>query len=169
MPTPSPDKRPARRLTRLALLTAIALAVFMVEVYIPLPVPLPGVKLGLANIVTVYAMFALGPGDALLILLARLLLGSMFSSQMLAYSLAGALACYLAMLALRALGRRRMWLCSCLCGAVHNAAQLAVALVITGTWQVAVYLPWLILAGLAAGLFTGVCAQALTDRLKLLP
>ena len=58
-----------KRLTFCALLTAIALTIFMVEAQIPPIVPVPGVKLGLANIVTVYAMFALGPADALMILL----------------------------------------------------------------------------------------------------
>ena len=53
------------RLTRLALLTAIALTIFMAEAQLPTLVPIQGVKLGLANIVTVYAVFALGPGDAL--------------------------------------------------------------------------------------------------------
>ena len=60
--------RGARRLTLLALFTAIALTIFMVEAQIPVPIPIPGVKLGLANIVTVYVMFVLGPGDALLVL-----------------------------------------------------------------------------------------------------
>ena len=56
MRTPPQDKG-TRRLTRLALLTAIALTIFMVEAQIPVPIPIPGVKLGLANIVTVW-----GPG-----------------------------------------------------------------------------------------------------------
>lgn len=169
MSTRSPDKRPARRITRLALLTAIALTVFIIEFYIPNPVPLPGFNLGLANIVTVYAMFALGPGDALLILLARVLLGSMFSGRLIVYSMAGALTCWCVMLLLRRLGSGQIWLCSALCGAVHNAAQLAAAVLILSTPQMAVYLPALVLAGLVAGLFTGVCAQLLVDRLKLLP
>ena len=59
----------ARRMTFCALLTAIALTIFMVENQIPTVIPLPGMKLGLANIVTVYAMFALGPVNTLLILL----------------------------------------------------------------------------------------------------
>lgn len=169
MSTPSPDKRPARRVTRLALLTAIALTVFIIEFYIPNPVPLPGFHLGLANIVTVYAVFALGAGDALLILLARVLLGSMFSGRLIVYSMAGALTCWCLMLLLRRLGSRQIWLCSTLCGAAHNAAQLLCALLLLRTPQAAVYLPALVLAGLVAGLFTGVCAQLLVDRLKLLP
>ena len=79
------------RLTRLALLTAIALTIFMAEAQLPTLVPIQGVKLGLANIVTVYAVFALGPGDALLILLSRVFLGAVFSGQMMTlfYSLGG--------------------------------------------------------------------------------
>ncbi len=54
----------------------------MAEAQLPTLVPIQGVKLGLANIVTVYAVFALGPGDALLILLSRVFLGAVFSGQM---------------------------------------------------------------------------------------
>ena len=93
--TPPQDKRPsqARRLTRAALLTAIALTIFLAEAQLPPPVPIPGIKLGLANIVTVYAMFVLGPRDTLLILLSRIFLGAVFSGQMmtLLYSLGGGL------------------------------------------------------------------------------
>ena len=82
--------RGAGRLTRLALLTAIALTIFLAEAQLPV-IPIPGVKLGLANIVTVYTMFVLGPGDALLVLSARVFLGAVFSGQMmtLIYSAAG--------------------------------------------------------------------------------
>jgi len=78
---------------QLALLTAIALTIFMAEAQLPPLVPIQGVKLGLANIVTVYAVFVLGPRDALLILSARVFLGAVFSGQMmtLLYSAGGGL------------------------------------------------------------------------------
>ena len=57
-----------KKLTTMALLCAIALTIFMVEAQIPSPVPLPGVKLGLSNIVTVFAVFVMGPVEAILIL-----------------------------------------------------------------------------------------------------
>ena len=84
----------------MALLTAVALTIFMVELQLPALAPIPGVKLGLANIITVYAMFVLGPRDTACILLVRILLGSIFSGQLMAlfYSLAGGLLCYLVML-----------------------------------------------------------------------
>ncbi len=80
-----------KRLTRMSLLTALALIIFTIEAQIPAPVPIPGVKLGLANIITVYAMFCLGPRDTLLMLLCRIFLGSVFSGQMMTlfYSLSG--------------------------------------------------------------------------------
>ena len=152
----------ARRITRLALLTAIALTIFMAEAQIPVPIPIPGVKLGLANIVTVYAVFALGPGDALLILVTRVFLGAVFSGQMMTlfYSLGGGL------LLSRLLTWRQIWLCSPISAVFHNLGQLLVAAALLGSWTVLAYLPYLVVAGAASGLFTGLCAQLLVGRLK---
>ena len=69
-------------LTRMALLTAIALTIFMVELQLPGLSPVPGIKLGLSNIVTVWAVFTMGPKKAALILSARVFLGAVFSGQM---------------------------------------------------------------------------------------
>lgn len=167
----SNNRRPLRRLTRAALLTAIALTIFMVEAQIPAPIPIPGVKLGLANIVTVYAMYLLGPGDALMILLCRVFLGAVFSGQMmtLLYSLSGGLCCFLAMLVLRlVLDRNHVWLASPISAIFHNLGQLLAAAAIMQTWAVVAYLPYLMLAGICAGLFTGLCAQFLIRRLEQL-
>ncbi len=165
--TPPPAKG-TRRLTRLALLTAIALTIFLVEAQIPVPIPIPGVKLGLANIVTVYAVFVLGCGDALLILVCRVFLGAVFSGQMMTlfYSRGGGLLCWLVMVLLRrVLTRRQIWLCSPIAAIFHNLGQLLVAAVMLGTWVVLAYLPYLVIAGAASGLFTGLCAQFLIHRL----
>ena len=167
MPTP-PQGRGARRLTRLALLTAIALTIFMAEAQIPVAVPIPGVKLGLANIVTVYAVFVLGPGDALMILTARVFLGSVFSGQMMTlfYSLGGGLLCWAVLTLLRRLfSKGQIWLCSPVSAVFHNLGQLLVAAALMKTWAVLAYLPYLVIAGAASGLFTGLCAQFLIKRL----
>ena len=159
------------RLTRLALLTAIALTIFMVEAQLPVLVPIQGVKLGLANIVTVYAVFALGPGDALLILLSRVFLGAVFSGQMMTlfYSLGGGLLALLVMCLLRPVFHREyLWLCSPVAALFHNLGQLLVAAAIMETWAVLAYLPYLALSGVITGLFTGACAQLLIGRLEKL-
>lgn len=166
-----PVKR-VRRITLLALLTAIALTIFMAEAQLPM-IPVPGVKLGLANIVTVYAMFALGPGDALLVLSARIFLGAVFSGQpmTLIYSAAGGFLSWCALCLLRrVLTREHIWLASPVAAIFHNLGQLLAAAAVLRSWAVMAYLPYLIIAAVLFGLFTGVAAQALIrrlDRIKL--
>ena len=160
---------PVRRLTVMALLTAVALIIFTVEAQLPPLAPVPGVKLGLANIITVYAMFRLGPRDTLCILLCRIFMGSLFSGQMMTlfYSLSGGLLCYLVMLAMRRLvTEQQIWLCSVAGAVAHNVGQVLMAMFISGTPAMIVYLPVLLISGVLAGLFTGFCAQFLLARLK---
>ena len=164
-------KLTTKQLTLCAVLTALALALSYLENFFPLSlaIPIPGIKLGLANIVTVYAMFVLGPRDTLLILLSRIFLGAVFSGQMmtLLYSLGGGLLSYLALLLLRrVLGRGQLWVSSPLSAVCHNLGQLLAAAAIAKSWVVLVYLPYLVLAGLITGTLTGLCAQLVVGRLS---
>lgn len=156
-----------KRLTADAVLTAIALTIFTVELYLPPLTPIPGVKIGLANIVTVFAIFALSPLDAGLILFSRILLGAMFSGQLTAvmYSMVGGVLCFVSMLAMRKIvTNRQIWVASIIGAISHNIGQIAVAVLITGTWAIAAYLPVLMISGVVAGLFTGLCAQFIVNR-----
>ena len=165
---PGPVKG-AGRITRLALLTAVALTIFLAEAQIPALTAIPGVKLGLANIVTVYTMFVLGPVDALLVLCARVFLGAVFSGQMmtLIYSAAGGLLSWCVLCLLRGLlTEEQIWLASPVAAIFHNLGQLLAAAAVMRTWAVLAYLPYLVLAAILAGLFTGVAAQTLIKRLK---
>ena len=92
-----------KRLTELSLLTAIALIIFIVELRLPDLSAIPGVKLGLANIITVYAVYRYSAKETLLIVLTRVVLGSLFGGNVSAilYSLSGALLCLAGMLVLR--------------------------------------------------------------------
>lgn len=159
----------AGRITRLALLTAIALTIFLVEAQLPALTAIPGIKLGLANIVTVYAVFDLGPGDALLVLSGRVFLGAVFSGQpmTLIYSAAGGLLswCVLCLLG-RLLTDRQIWLASPVAAIFHNIGQLLAAAAVLRSWSVLAWLPYLVIAAVLAGLFTGVAAQALLKRLE---
>ncbi len=158
-----------RQITRNGLLTAIALTIFMIEAQIPSVVPVPGVKLGLANIITVFVIFAYTPKDALLILLVRVFLGSVFSGQIstILYSLAGGMLCFLAMLVMhRILSDRQIWVASVIGAVFHNIGQIIVAILVTGTIGIIVYLPVLMVSGIIAGVFTGLCTQVLYNKLK---
>ena len=159
-----------RKLTTLGLLTAIALTIFMVEAQIPAIVPLPGVKLGLANIVTVFTVFALGPGDGVLVLAARIFLGAVFAGNFstIFYSAAGGALAILTTIGLRKILKPgQLWVAGCLGAIAHSVGQMAMAVVMMGTVSVAVYLPVMIVISIITGLFTGLCAQYLVNRGKL--
>ncbi len=158
-----------KRLTRMALLTGTALSIFVIEAQLPPVAPIPGVKPGLANIVTVWALFTLGPLDALLILLARILLAALYSGQVMAllYSLSGGLLSWLVSIAARRITTdRQLWVVSILGAVAHNVGQLLTATAVLGTGAVWYYGPVLGLSGLAAGTFSGLAAQFLYERLK---
>ncbi len=163
----------AKRITTDALLCCVALVIFILEAQIPAFIPIPGVKLGLANIITVYAMFRVGPKDTLAILVCRIILGSIFSGQLISFlfSLTGGIFCYFAMLFVkRFLSEKQIWICSIIGAVFHNLGQMTVAVPVTGTFSVLVYLPALIASGIITGLFTGVCAQVILnhmDKIKL--
>ena len=158
----------AGRIARLALLTAIALTIFMAEAQLPV-IPVPGVKLGLANIVTVYVLFAMGPWDALLVLSARVFLGAVFSGQpmTLIYSAAGGFLSWCVLCLLRKLlTEKQIWLASPVAAIFHNIGQLLAAAAVLRSWSVLAWLPYLVIAAVLAGLFTGVAAQVLLRRLE---
>lgn len=156
------------RLTELSLLTAIALIIFVIELQIPNISPIAGVKLGLANIITVYGVYRYKAGEIGLVLLARILLGSIFSSNPSAilYSLAGGLFCLLGMLPLkRIIPENHLWICSVLGAVLHNVGQILAAFLIMGMTSVFMYLPFLLVSGCIAGAMTGLCTQFLIKRL----
>lgn len=158
-----------QRLATLGLFTAVALMIYGLESMLPTLVPIPGVKLGLANVVTLIVLKRFGVRDAFLVLLARILLGACFFGQLLSltYSLCGGLFCMAFMLFVdRILGGKFIYLTS-VCGAIaHNAAQITIAILITQTLGVLSYLPFLCVSAIVTGLFTGLCAHF---TLKILP
>ena len=159
----------AKRITTMGLLTAVALIIFVIEAQIPPLVPVPGVKLGLANIITVYAMFALSPRDTFMILMVRILLGSVFAGSLMSmlFSLGGGICCFLVMLFLRRiLSPDQIWICSVIGAMAHGIGQMAVTVAVYRTGQLLIYLPVLMLSGMIAGAFTGMCAQLVVKRMN---
>lgn len=156
-----------KKLVTLALLSAIALTIFMVEAQIPALVPIPGVKLGLANIVTVFTVFALGAKEGAAVLLVRVFLGAVFAGNFstIFYSAAGG-ACAIAVTILlrKILTKNQLWVAGCLGAVAHSIGQMAMAILLTGTPGLLVYLPIMVAISIVTGLFTGLCAQLLIHR-----
>ena len=156
-----------RKLTQMALLAAIALTIFMVEAQIPALVPVPGVKIGLSNIVTVFAVFAMGPKEAAAILFVRIFLGAVFAGNFstIFYSAAGGALAILVTIGLRKLlTKDQLWVAGIMGAIAHSVGQMAMAIAITQTVGLVSYLPMMILCSIVTGLFTGLCAQFLLNR-----
>ena len=156
-----------RKIATLGLLTAIALTIFMVEAQIPSILPLPGVKLGLANIVTVFTVFALSPRDGILVLAARIFLGAVFSGNFstIFYSAAGGIcAIGLTILLRMILKKNQLWVAGCLGAIAHSVGQMTMAILLLRTPSIIIYLPVMIIISIITGLFTGLCAQFLINR-----
>ena len=158
-----------KKLTCMALLTAIALTIFMIEAQLPALVPIPGIKLGLSNIVTVFAVFTLGSFEAAMILFVRIFLGAVFAGNFstILYSLAGGYLAFLSTVLLKKILKKdQLWVAGCLGAIAHSIGQMAAAILISGTPSLIVYLPVMILCSILTGLFTGLCAQVLVNRGK---
>ncbi|MBQ5928766.1 MAG: Gx transporter family protein [Oscillibacter sp.] len=154
-------------MTTLSLLCAIALTIFMVEAQIPALVPIPGIKLGLANIVTVFVVFAIGAKEAVLVLAVRIFLGAVFAGNFstIFYSAGGgAVAILLTILLKKVLTKKQLWVAGTLGAIGHSVGQMAVAVAITATPGLALYLPVMIGISIITGSFTGLCAQFLVNR-----
>ena len=158
-------KTTTRQLTLCAMLTALALALSWVERFLPLSllIPLPGIKLGLANIVTLFALYALGPAQALLILLCRCTLGALFAGNLnaLIYSLFGGVAAMLTMILLQKGKRLSVYGVSLGGAAAHNCGQVAAAVWTLGTAAPLSYLPVLLGVSLVSGTLTGFLSSLL--------
>ncbi len=156
-----------KRIALLGLLTAIALTIFMIEAQIPAVIPIPGVKLGLSNIVTVFAVFTLGPWDGVAVLACRIFLGAVFAGNFstILYSAAGGFLSILVTMGLRKiLKENQIWAAGCLGAIAHSVGQMIAAIAITRTPGLLVYLPVLVIISIFTGLFTGFCAQLLIKR-----
>ncbi len=156
-----------KRLALCGILTAVALTIFVIEAQIPLLFPIPGIKLGLSNIVTLFALIFFSPKEALLILSARIILGSFFSGNpsTLIYSFAGGLLCFLGEYFLLRISRNlHIWEISAVGGVLHNMAQLITASLVLGEMDVFWYTPYLIISGIITGLFTGSCIHFLNKK-----
>ena len=152
------------RVCRCALMAALALALAALESLIPVPMPVPGMKLGIANVVTAAAAFWLGPVDVAVVLGVRIVLAAFLTGQLatLPFSIVGG-ACALAVTLafVRFSSPNRVRLAAMAAAVAHNIGQIAVA----GTPEIAFYLPVLLVAGIAAGFATGTVAQAVLDRI----
>jgi len=160
--------KPVRRTALLAMLVALTLILGWLENLIPLPLPVPGLKLGLSNIVLLFALYTRGAKSSLLLLAAKVTLSSLLFAgfSAFAYALTGGLFALGGMTLLK--NRKGFSLIGVsVAGAVlHNIGQVAAAVVLLGTVQIVRLLSVLLVAGVATGALTGFAASLVLSALE---
>lgn len=156
-------------MTILGVSTAAAMVLSYLESFIPLSIAVPGVKLGLANLVTVFLLIKLDFKSAaavgiLRVSLTALLFGSFASF---AYSAAGAVLSIVTMSLLKKTERFSAVGISVAGGVAHNMGQILMAIVIMSTGEIAYWLPPLIISGVVTGLAVGSAGAVLVSKIKL--
>ena len=158
-----------KKITVMALTTALAMILSFVESQIPAFVAIPGVKMGLANIAVVFALYKLGWKEAIAVSLVRVFLVSLLfgTGASLFYSAAGAVLSLLGMIGLKATGLFSSVAVSVAGGVLHNVGQIGMACLLLETNVLRYYLPFLALSGILAGVVIGVLAAVMVKRIKL--
>ena len=159
----------AKNVALYGLLIALALVLSYLESLVPLSFAVPGIKMGLPNIVVVFALYRLRARDAAVISLVRVLLvsvlfGNVFS---LAYSAAGAVLSLLVMMLLKSTGKFSETGVSVAGAVAHNAGQILVAVFVLETGRLVYYLPVLCISGTVAGVCIGLVSALLVKRVRL--
>jgi len=154
-----------KRLTLLAVTTAVALILSYVESLLP-SVGIPGVKMGLANIAVIFVLIRFGWKPAVAVSLVRVFMVALLFGSVgaLFYSISGAVLSLIVMAVLKNIKVFSPLGISVAGGVAHNVGQILAAMVILETQSLAYYLPVLLIAGIAGGILTGLCALLLLRR-----
>lgn len=167
--TSATSRSSAKNVAVTGVFIALAMVFSYIETFIPVSVGVPGVKLGLANIVTIVVLHKLGVGRAVLVSLIRIVLSAMLFGNItvMLYSLAGAMVSLLVMTLLCKLKFFSIAGVSIAGGVAHNMGQLVLAMIMLADQHVLYYAPVLIISGTIAGIVTGILAVAITYRVNI--
>lgn len=163
------SKYSAKKIALLAMCIALAMILSFVESQIPTFVPIPGVKVGLANIVVIFALYRLGAKEAVIISIIRVFLVSLLFGNIMSlwYSLAGAALSLIGMLLLKKVKALSYISVSVAGGVLHNMGQIAMACILLETNIITYYAPFLIVSGTVAGIVTGLAASVMIKRVDI--
>ena len=159
-----------RQIAICSMMIALALALSYMERFIPLQmvIPLPGVKLGLANIVTLIALYLLKTKHAFAILIPRCILGALFGGGVtgLMFSLCGGMLAMCVMALTRRMSLFSVYGVSILGAAAHNIGQIGVAMLMLRSVYIGAYLPYLLVISIFTGFVTGGACAGVLRTLK---
>lgn len=158
-----------KKIATSALMIALAMILSFVESQIPSFFPIPGIKLGLANIAVIFALYRLSIKDAIVVSLIRVVVVSTLfgTSLTLAYSLSGAVLSLLIMVLLKKSDRFSIVGVSIAGGISHNIGQIIMAIILMHNSVISYYLPFLIISGIVTGVVIGLVSAKIVERVKI--
>ena len=157
-----------KNIAKTGMLVAVAFVLSYVESMLPLNFGVPGIKVGLSNIVVLFSIFNLNQLTAFCIAIVRIILcGITFGSLSgLLYSLSGGILSFMVMLLLKKTKKFSVYGVSVAGGVSHNIGQILVAIVVLNNKLIMYYLPFLLIAGIVAGIATGMLGGILIKRFR---
>ena len=163
-------ERKGARLASFGVFVALALIFSYIETLIPFQIGIPGVKLGLANLVIVIALYRMPVGEEYLLSGVRVVLtGFLFGNLMsILYSLAGGILSLTVMWGMKRIRSVSILGVSIAGGVFHNIGQLLAAALMVETYGVFSYLPVLLISGLLTGFVIGLAAGEMLKRIRSL-
>lgn len=161
----------AKRVAFLGVAVALAMVLSFLESRLTLLIPIYGgygIKIGLANLVSLFLLYKLGWRSAVTVSLIRVLLTSLLfgNLQVMLFSLAGAILSLIGMILLKQTGLFATVTVSVAGGVLHNIGQIAVAVLWTQTEEIVFYLPILLITGTVAGVMIGIVSGLLLKRFE---
>jgi len=155
-------------IARVGLMAALALIFSYVEAIIPYSSALPGIKLGIANVVTVIALYKFGVKDAIAVSIIRIVIAGLLFNGLfgMIYSLAGAALSLAGMIALKRTGLFSVAGVSMAAGVLHNMGQLIIASALIEDLRIFFYFPVLMFSGIVAGILVGIASTIIIKSIK---
>lgn len=156
------------RVAYFGVFTALALIFSYIETLLPIPIAIPGIKIGLANLIIVFALYKLKIGEVVILSVVRVLLvGALFGNLFsVIYSMAGALVSLMVMYLLKRMEKFSVVGVSMVGGVFHNVGQLIVAGIVLESLSVIYYFPVLLIAGIVTGIVIGIIGKEVIKRLQ---
>lgn len=157
-----------KKVAYLGLMTCLAIILGYVEMLIPFNFGIPGIKLGIANIISIYVLYTSGVKESFIVLILRIILtGFLFGNMFgIIYSLCGGILSLIVMSVIYRFNIFTMSGVSIIGGVFHNIGQLIVAMIIVDNLSVAFYFPVLMISGIITGLLVGIAANIIHIRVS---
>lgn len=162
------EKKTVKKIAILAIFITLALILSYVDSLIPLAIMVPGIKIGLANVIIILALYTMGEKETILISITRVILSSLLFGTILTclYSMTGAMFSFIIMLFLKKKTDLATLTISIIGAVSHNFGQITMAIFIMNTKEIIYYLPILIITGVISGMLIGIFANVLIQFTK---